>query len=76
MQQNNNFLDMLNMLSVLIGLQNLQENREQSAHNDVQTANNFQAKYLIEYLNQEFAKIHIKLDKILEKGVPNETHDQ
>ena len=38
--------DLLNIVSILIGLQNLQENREQSEHNDIQSANDNQAKML------------------------------
>ena len=74
MQQNNNFLDMLNMLSVLIGLQNLQENREQSAHNDVKTANSQQAKFILSEISRQFeeqnrvlAQQNETLAEILEK---------
>ena len=51
---NNNFLDMLNAISVIIGMQNLKENREQSAHNDVQIANSEQAKYLLFEIAKQF----------------------
>ena len=37
---NNNFLDAVNILSLILAIENLQENREQSQHNDVQVANN------------------------------------
>mgnify|MGYP006895547094 FL=1 len=40
-QQNNG--DWLNILSILLALQNLQENREQTKQNDVQAANDKQA---------------------------------
>lgn len=49
---NNNFFDLLNLASVLIGLQNLNENRTQSAHNDVQRENDKQAKFLLQEINR------------------------
>lgn len=48
------FLDMLNAISVIIGMQNLKENREQSAHNDVQIANAEQARYLLAEIALQF----------------------
>ena len=71
--QNNNESDIiLAIVSILLGLQNLQENREQSAHNDVQAANDKQAKYLLEEISQKFdeqnkilAEQNIMLDKII-----------
>ena len=48
------FLDMLNAISVIIGMQNLKENREQSAHNDVQIANAEQAQYLLAEIALQF----------------------
>jgi hypothetical protein len=50
----NSFLDMLNAISVIIGMQNLKENREQSAHNDVQIANAEQARYLLAEIALQF----------------------
>ena len=51
---NENFLDMLNAISIIIGMQNLKENREQSEHNDVQSANAEQAKYLLAEISKQF----------------------
>ena len=51
---NDSFLDMLNAISLIIGMQNLKENREQSAHNDVQAANANQAKYLLAEISKQF----------------------
>ena len=56
---------MLNLLSLIVGFQNLQENREQSAHNDIQRANDRQAQYILEELKLEFQKQNETLDKIL-----------
>ena len=54
MYNNNNFLDMLNAISVIVGMQNLKENREQSAHNDVQIANSEQTEYLLSVIAEQF----------------------
>ena len=59
-------LDALSLLSVLLGYQNLMENRQQSAHNDVSAANDKQAKTLLEELNKRFDEQNVMLRKILE----------
>ena len=53
---NNGELDILQLVSIALGMQNLQENREQSAHNDVQSANDKQAQYLLEEIRRLFAE--------------------
>ena len=45
--QNNELINLINILSFVVGLQNMQENRIQSAQNDVQAANDRQAEYLL-----------------------------
>lgn len=64
---NEQFYNLINSLSLIVGMQNLQENREQSAHNDVQLANDNQAKYLLEQLNIRFDEIIGLLKEIKEK---------
>ena len=64
---NENFLDALAVVYFLLGLENLQENREQSKHNDVQVANTKQSKILLNEINDNFKKMNDKLDLILEK---------
>lgn len=64
--QNDNFFNILNALSLIIGMQNLQENREQSAHNDVQIANDEQAKQLLYEIHNMFEEQNIMLREILE----------
>lgn len=59
-------LDALSLLSVLLGYQNLIENRQQSAHNDVSAANDKQAKTLLEELNKRFDEQNVMLREILE----------
>lgn len=74
MNRNEEFFDMLNILSLMIGYENLQENREQSRHNDVQIANNAQAEYLLNEINKRFdeqnkilEEQNIILNKLLER---------
>lgn len=62
---NDNSFDILNIISILLGFQNLQENREQSKHNDVQVANDKQAKFLLDELNKKFEEQNEMLHAIL-----------
>lgn len=64
---NFNTLDMLNALSLLVGLQNLQENREQSAHNDVQLANDQQAREMLAQIRTMFEEQNAMLRTILQR---------
>ena len=61
--QNNELINLINVLSFVIGYSNLQENRQQSANNDVQAANKAQAKYLLNEINRRFDE----QNKILEE---------
>ena len=60
---NNELINLINILSFVIGYSNLQENRQQSANNDVQAANKAQAKYLLNEVNRRFDE----QNKILEE---------
>lgn len=65
---NQNFMDFLNLLnvySVYLALENLYENRQQSEHNDVQAANDKQAAFLLEELNKKFDEQNEMLIQIL-----------
>lgn len=62
---NDQFLDLVNILSLIIGVQNLQENREQSALNNVHIENDKQAKYLLSELSKQFEEQNKLLNKIL-----------
>lgn len=71
-QQNNG--DLLNIVSILLALQNLQENREQTKQNDVQAANDKQAKILLDEIGAQFSeqnkiltRIENKIDRALKK---------
>ena len=52
--QNNELINLINILSFVVGLKNMQENRLQSAQNDVQAANKNQARYLLQEINRRF----------------------
>ena len=52
--QNNDLINLINVLSFVIGYSNLNENRQQSDRNDVQAANKAQAKYLLNEINRRF----------------------
>ena len=59
-------LDIITVMSFALGYENLIENRQQSAHNDVSAANDTQAKYLLEELGRKFDEQNKTLNKILE----------
>ena len=59
-------LDIVSILSFLIGVENLQENRQQSAHNDVSAANDKQAQFLLAELSKKFDEQNAMLGKIME----------
>lgn len=64
--QQYNFMDAVNVIALLIGLENLFENRTQSAQNDVQAANDAQARYLLEKIGKKFDEQNLMLEKIIE----------
>lgn len=63
---NNNNSDipgnLLDLISVLVGLENLMENRQQSAENDVNSANQRQAKEILADLHKQFDKQNAMLE--------------
>lgn len=59
--------DLVSIASFLLGYENLMENREQSRQNDVQSANDKQAKYLLEELGRKFDEQNAMLREILER---------
>lgn len=61
--QNNELINLINILSFVVGLQNMQKNMLQSAQNDVQAANDRQAEYLLNEINRRFDE----QNKILEE---------
>lgn len=66
MDNNNNWSgNLLNVLSILLGYENLMENRQQSADNDVNMANQKQAKQILDDLHEQFAYQNRLLEEIL-----------
>lgn len=65
------FIDVISILSLALGYENLLENRQQSAQNDVGAANDAQAQFLLKNIYMRFeeqdkvlAEIQQKLDAI------------
>lgn len=54
MNNQDDLIDLVGFLSFFLGLQNLKENREQSAHNDIQSANENQAQFILNEINKKF----------------------
>ena len=61
--QSNELINLINILSFVVGLQNMQENRLQSAQNDVQAANDKQAEYLLNEIKRRFDEQNKILDE-------------
>ena len=61
--QNNELINLINILSFVVGYSNSQENRQQSAHNDVQAANDKQAEYLLNEIRRRFEEQNKTLDE-------------
>lgn len=60
-------LDALGIASFLLGLENLMENRQQSAQNDVGAANDKQASYLLEEIGKRLDSQDRTLETIMNK---------
>lgn len=69
MNENKQFeiMDLLSIYSVMLGYRNLMENRQQSAHNDVQAANDKQAKAMLEEIRALFDEQNKMLKRIIKK---------
>ena len=64
--QNNELIKLINILSLVVGSQNMQENKLQSAQNDVQAANKNQARYLLQEINRRFDEQNRMLERLIE----------
>ena len=51
---NDNFGNWLNLISILLGYENLMENRQQSAENNISKSNQEQAKQILDDLHEKF----------------------
>lgn len=58
-------MDILSIMSLVIGYSNLIENRQQSAHNDVQAANDRQEQHLLKEIKAMFEEQNQMLEEIL-----------
>lgn len=65
-QQNQNFMDAVNIVALLIGVENMLENRTQTAQNDVNAANEREARYLLDELGKRLDRQDAMLKEILE----------
>ena len=64
--QNNELINLINILSFVVGLENMRDNRLQSAQNDVQSANSEQAEYLLNEINRRFDEQNMMLERLIE----------
>lgn len=67
MLNNDNFFNAVNVAALAIGLQNLEENRQQTAYNDVHASNQKQAEYLLKEIDAKFEAQNKILSEILER---------
>lgn len=59
---NDNFMNAVDIAALLLGIVNLQENRSQTAYNDVHAANDNQAKFLLQELDNRFLQQNTELE--------------
>lgn len=59
---NNNFGNLLNLISILFGYENLMENRQQSAENNISKSNQEQAKQILDDLHEQFNEQNAMLE--------------
>lgn len=67
-------LDLLTVVSLIIGYENLVENRAQSAHNDVNASNSQQAKFLLQEIHRKFDEQNVMLREILDEVRKHENY--
>ena len=58
---NQNYSDLLNALSLILAVENLKQNEAQSQYNDVHKANDKQAELLLKEINEKFEEQNIIL---------------
>ena len=75
MMNDDQFYNLVNLLALGIGVMNLQENREQTAYNDVHASNQKQAEYLLGEIGKQFESQNKKIDEILERLERIESND-
>lgn len=65
-QSENNFFNLVNILAFALGYENLQENRAQSKYNDVHSANDKQAEFLLAEIDRRFQEQNKMLKRVLD----------
>lgn len=65
--QQDNFMDAINIVALIVGLSNLFENREQSAQNDVNAANEKEARYILDQIGKRLDEQDAMLKEILRR---------
>ena len=75
-QQSQAFFNAINLLAFALGYENLQENRTQSAYNNIHASNQRQAEYLLQEINARFDRQDKKIDEILERLERIKKNDQ
>lgn len=63
----NEYGNLINILALAIGLENLSENRQQTAYNDVNASNQKQADYLLKKIDEKFNQQNAILAEILKR---------
>lgn len=64
-QYQDNFMDAINILSLIIGIMNMRENEIQSEQNDIHSANQEQAEMLLSALGKRLDKQDAMLREIM-----------
>lgn len=62
-QNEDNFFNAINVVSLIFAYENLLENRQQSAYNDVHAANDEQAQFLLLEIDKRFKEQNAILEK-------------
>lgn len=62
-QSEDNFFNAINVISLILAYENLLENRQQSAYNDVHAANDEQAQFLLSEIDIRFKEQNAILEK-------------
>lgn len=65
-QREFDFIDLISILSLMLGYENLIENREQSKQNDISAANDAQAKFLLKNIDDKFEEQNQMLKQLLD----------
>ena len=74
--QSNELINLINILSFVVGLENMRENRIQSAQNDVQSANDRHAEYLLKEINRRFDEQNRTLERLIELMVKEANNNE